>query len=551
VDADGNQYADSNAHAEQHAVGYTHGNVDANWDADGHARCHPVAYRNGNASRRHLFASPYQVGDAMHIVFVYPDIGGSERYGARKYYHGLGYLSSSLKAAGHQTSLVYLHAEPERDRLLGQVDHLAPDLVAFSSTTNQHPYVERCATWLKEARPDLPLVSGGTHPTLVPDEVISVGNLDFVCVGEGEGALVDLASALASGEDPVSIPNLWVRDREGGEIARNAPRPLVVDLDTLPHADRELFEFDRIMAGNGHVADVMAGRGCPYNCSYCCNHALKARYSGLGKYVRFRSPENVLAELDQLVERYEIKALNFQDDTFTLDHKWATAFCTAYAAEFSIPFWINTRVEHLDEVLIRTLAESGCQRVRIGVESGNEELRRTILGRRMSNDDFRATFRLLHDFGIETYTCNMLGIPGETPEMIQETIDLNRELAPERLQFSVFYPYPMTALADTCEREGYIRREGEALSGYYGRESILELPTLTADELAAGYARFEELERELYIKKHSAWRHRVYRLLYRLYGGDIARARRHLALPARWLRALHGGLRALRAGGRN
>lgn len=475
----------------------------------------------------------------MRICFVYPDVGGVEHYGTRKFYHGIGYLSSVLKEAGHDTFLLYLQDEPKREAFLADVEAISPDLVAFSSTTHQHPFVERCAAWLKEAQPGLVIVSGGVHPTLVPEQVIAVEQIDVVCVGEGEYALLDLVNALENGKSYQHIPNLWSRNRDG-EIIRNPLRPLITNLDMLPFPDRELFGYDEILAGSGYQVDMMAGRGCPYHCSYCCNPALQERYKGLGRYVRFRGISNILEEIRALQGRYKIATLNFQDDTFTLDHRWTVEFCRAYRSEFSYPFWINTRVERLDEEIVRTLAESGCQGVRIGVESGNEELRRKVLRRQMSNDDFRRAFRLLHKYGIQTYTCNMIGLPGETPEMIEETIALNRELAPDKFQFSVFYPYPMTELYERSVHEGYlqvdpIRQDGETLTGYYERESILHSPHLSPQELARGYERFEALREELRLKKHSPWKYRIYRLLSKICGEDPARVRWWMSLPRTWL----------------
>jgi anaerobic magnesium-protoporphyrin IX monomethyl ester cyclase len=459
----------------------------------------------------------------MKVCLVYCDIGGVEHYGTRKYYHGLGYLSSVLKRAGHATELLYLQREPTQAEFLSRFEQTAADLVAFSSTTHQHRYVERCAHWIKAASPNMLTVAGGTHPTLVPDQVLAHPAIDVVCVGEGEYPLLELVSAVCEGRDFSDIANLWVR--RNGEVVRNALRPLVADLDELPLPDRELFGFEEILAQNDGWVDLMAGRGCPYGCSYCCNPALRERLKGLGKYVRYRSVDNVLTEIRGLARCYAVKTLNFQDDVFTLDRDWAIEFCHAYGREFAFPFWINTRVERInDEELVAALARAGCRGVRIGIESGNETLRAEILKRRMSNAEIRHAFALARQHGLDIYTCNMLGVPGETAAMIEETIALNRELEPADLQFSVFYPYPMTELYDVAVRNGFLA-DGEALHSYYERRSVLRLPTLSKAELESGYDRFQDLKAELRLKGRSAFQYRVYQVLRFFLGGDSRKAR--------------------------
>ena len=405
------------------------------------------------------------------------------------------------------------------------------------------------------------------HTSLVPDQVIGSPAFDVVVVGEGEYPLRDLVDRLERGDSYRDVENLWVRSgnararpaSESGttpDVAciRNPMRPLIADLDELPYVDRELFGFGEILRANDGWVDVMVARGCPYNCSYCCNPALRTRYSGLGKYVRFRSVGHVMGELAELSARYPVKTVNFQDDVFTLDREWTLAFCEAYDARFDYPFWINSRVEGIHpgrsgEQVVAALARAGCAGIRVGVENGDEALRRGVLKRTMSNEEIIATFRLVQRHGIKTYTCNMIGVPGETPVSIQATIDLNRELAPDEFQFSVFYPYPLTELHDTCVSQSLIRpgdADGaggdRALAGYYGRESALRLPTLTDEELARGHARFEALRSELALKRASPLKHRLYRLLLWAYGGDSPRLQRHLGV-------LRGLRRRLRIGG--
>ncbi len=462
----------------------------------------------------------------MIILFIYPDIEGVKHYGARKFYHGLAYLSAVVKQDGHETELYYVDREPAREDFLANVRAASPDIVAFSSTTHQHPFVERWAAWLKEAEPGLVLISGGTHPTLAPEDVLSSPHLDVVCVGEGERAFRELVQRLEAGQPYEDVRNLCMR--RGDAVIRNPLRPLVADLDDLPFPDRELFDFDALLRANDGWVDMMSGRGCPYHCSYCCNPGLQDRYRGLGKYVRFRSPAHILAEIRGLQARYPVSTINFQDDTFTLNETWTLEFCEAYGQEVCLPFWINTRVERLSEEVVKALADAGCRGVRIGIESGNEGLRRDILKRHMSNDEIVAAFRRLRKHGLKAYTCNMLGVPGETREMIEETIELNRRLEPDDLQFSVFYPYPMTELYDVAVEKGYYVPAKGSLSTYYSRTSVLNLPTLTPQELAEEYERFVALKNELSLRRRHPWKHRARKWLRALVGGDEARMERVL-----------------------
>ena len=408
----------------------------------------------------------------------------------------------------------------DRERLEALVD-AGVNVVVFDSSQGNSAFQIEMIRWAKQEYPDLLIVSGGVHATLAPEQVITNGAIDVVCVGEGEYTLLELASRLEAGRDYVNVPGTWAR--RNGQIVRNPLRHLVEDLDELPFADREVFDFEEMLRENDGWVDMMSGRGCPYDCSYCCNPGLRKRYRGLGKYVRFRRVSHVMAEIEAIARRYEIKTINFQDDTFTVDRDWSLEFCRDYASRYEYPFWINTRVEKIDEEVVRALADAGCKGVRIGIESGNEQLRNEILKRRMSNEEITRAFRLLREYGLDTYSCNMLGLPGETLGMIRETIGLNRQLEPTEFQFSVFYPYPMTELYDRTVGKGMLR-PGESLSSYYEGHSILNLPTLTPDELAQGHEGFEALKRELALKRRSPWKYRVYRILSLFTGGGVGHA---------------------------
>jgi len=353
----------------------------------------------------------------MNVLFIYPDIYA---YGGLRIHYGIAYMSAVLKKGGYQTSLLSITKEISKEKLIDEVKGLKPDIICFSSTTNQFPFVKLYASWLKIL--GVPVVCGGVHATLCPAEVISCNGIDIVCVGEGEYPLLDFANALKNGDAFDNIPNLWVK--KDGAITRNSVRPLISDLDSLPFPDRAIFCHEKMLKMWDGEACFMAGRGCPYECTYCCNHSLRKTYSGKGPYVRIRSVNNLLEEIRCVSKEYSglVKKLNFDDDTFTLFPKWVKEFCGAYKKEFDYPFACNVRVETVNREVLSLLKDAGCYAIKLGVESGDEWLRKTVLKRSMTNEEIITACKTAHELGLEVYVFNMVGFPYENPEMIEETI---------------------------------------------------------------------------------------------------------------------------------
>jgi len=416
----------------------------------------------------------------MRVLFIYPDI----TLYSRRYQQGVGYLSAVLKKAGHRTFLLHLQKDVSAKWLLGQVERFNPDLIAISTTTNQFPYARKCAGWIKTAHPTTPTIYGGVHPTLQPDEVISDPATDMVCIGEGEYPLLELVGRLESGKDILDIPGLWVK--RDGQIYRNPRPPLLQDLDQLPFPDREVFDFPLILRRWSGVADFISGRGCPYNCTYCCSPSLRNLSAGLGKFIRRRSVVGVIAEIQQVVSHYKVKKINFDDDTFTIDLNWIREFRQLYPREIGLPFNCNARVETLSREMLTELKAAGGDILFIGVESGSEWLRQEVLQRKMTNEQIVTAFATAHEMGLKTFAYNMVGLPLETPEMAEETIALNRQINPTKIQITTFYPYPGTELYRLCQERGYLSPEDK--DSYFGEGSSLNLPTMSSRQII-GYHR--------------------------------------------------------------
>ena len=388
-------------------------------------------------------------------------------------------LCAALKARGHACDLWVL-ASTGRRGFLRRLRAYRPDILAFSISSFGFRWALDAA---REAKRELPLVTvfGGPHPTFFREFALEEG-VDYACVGEGEGALVDLAEALDRGGDPAGIANLARRTGDGG-LVLNPLRPLVADLDALPDPDRGVY-FQYAPLRDLSYKRFMVSRGCPYNCTYCFNKAAKGLYAGLGPYVRRRSPERVVEEILRVRSRYGIRTAGFIDDTFTTDKRWLTAFLDLYRREVSLPFTCVVRINEIDEEAAEALGRAGCTYASFGLEVGNERLRNTLLGRQMSDGEIRAKSALLHKAGVKFLTYNMFGVPGETLEDGLSTVRLNAEIGTDLVGASVFQPLLGTEIHRTCVREGYLDPEFplDALDRMTARSPFRNMPDLRALE---------------------------------------------------------------------
>jgi len=446
----------------------------------------------------------------MKILFVWPNIESRARHEANM---GIAYLSAVMKKTGHQT-LLFTPETFSKTEFLLRVRQYNPDLVGFSVTTHQYPYAAEYAKSLKKER-DVPIIFGGFHPTLSPDSVIANPDIDMICRGEGEYPLLELVNALVEKKDPSNILNLWVK--KNGKITKNPLRNLIEDLDSLPYPDREFINQEEILRNNGYRLDLATGRGCPYNCSYCCNSALRLVNQSKGKFIRKRSVDNVLGELDAILKKYQVREIHFQDDMFLLDKDWLKEFSEKYPQKYQIPFHISARVEHIDRKSSELLRKVGCVSVTIGVETGNEQLRKEVLKKRLSNKEILRARQLLRETGIKVCALSMIGVPGETPAMAQETLDFNKKLNPDWLACSIFSPYPGTALYQLCQEKGHFQKNFDGYSPSYLDEKsalILNLPTFPPKQVIKGHRKFMDFAMGKYLREK-------YPVLYPFYLGIL------------------------------
>lgn len=411
----------------------------------------------------------------MKLTFIFLDFNPWKQ---KSFHFGIGALSASLKRAGHQVGLLHYTRAVNEAELLRDIEGEAPDLVGFSVATPDFRHVPKMAGWIKRKH-RLPVICGGVHATLVPHEVLDAQSIDMVCVGEGDQSAVELCDALERGDTITAIPGIWVKQNG----ARHTPpvRPLIEDLDQLPPMDREVFDFANLMPSKNGVVRARIGRGCQFACAYCCNKPIRQCYPNPAKYVRYRSVDSLLDELEQVAGTYPfIKYVTFHDDIFPRNGDWMQKFALEYPERVGLPFRVAFRPELLDDEMARLLARAGCVKVNMGLETGNERLRREVLNRHVSNEQLHEAFNRCRKAGIATMSYSMLGIPFESPDTILDTCKLNAQVKADAHMRYIFYPFPGTELHKICSKRGFIG--GKHVDSFL-EGSILTQPTLSDDQL--------------------------------------------------------------------
>ena len=369
---------------------------------------------------------------------------------------GIMHLSSALKAAGHQVDLVVAtHQDPVQ-----VAREFQPDVAAYSVITGSQRYYLDLNRKIKREVNGVFSVFGGPHPTFFPEMVEEEG-VDGICRGEGEDALVELVGALVDGgpEAVLGIDN-WSFRRNGDPgdagLINNPVRPYVADLDNLPFPDRELVYKRDPIAARAKIKHFLTGRGCPYNCTYCFNHALSEIYRGKGRRFRQRSVDNVIEEICWVHDHYPLEFVVFVDDTFVLSPEWLAEFAVKYPRQVGLPFFCNTRANLVTEEQVRLLKEAGCHSVSMGIETGNDQLRNEVLKRRMSKEQILEAARLIRGGGLHMTTTNMIGLPTSTLEHDFETLELNVQARPSYAHVFIFQPYPRTELGEFTREHGWM-----------------------------------------------------------------------------------------------
>jgi radical SAM superfamily enzyme YgiQ (UPF0313 family) len=420
----------------------------------------------------------------MKVSFIHPNL-----YGELITNIGLAYLMTVTQSA-HQVSLIDLafHRPNWKNYVEGMITKSHPDVIAVSCLTFNFSIALKIISFIKEIDPTIPTIFGGIHPTLLPEEVLSYELVDAICIGEGEETFPEYLEHLEKNISLKGVKGIWFK--ENGQIIRNELRPLVSDLDSLPFPNWDLWDLDKYFKVPPHIKtiEMLSSRGCPYSCTYCSNYAL--RHLLPGKYVRFRSPENVINEIKLLKEKYQRKGfhfIDFWDEIFGLNKNVMKQFCKLYIEEGLNKefFWTcNNRADLVTEEWAQLVKSAGCMLVEMGVEAGNEKIRNKIYHKNISTEQIINATKILNKNDIMMRFNLMLGGPGETVSTMEESVRIVDQLKPESFFFSIFQPLPKTEILKKInELQGSINYNGWNNNPDFWQKSLLDLPHLKSKDI--------------------------------------------------------------------
>lgn len=398
----------------------------------------------------------------------------------REYPLGLGFIGTVLHEAAASVEILDLALDPRS--LATVLATFRPTMVGCSFLSTSWPLAQRVLTELHTLFAG-PIIAGGIHTTLFPEEVLRAGFTAVIC-GEGDRTIVALAQALHTGIPTLNrIPGVAFLD--AGQLAYGPPATPVLDLDALPWVNRDLYALSHY-----HHHSVMTSRGCPYHCKFCCNW-------GVGvKQCRSRSPANVVAELGMLVQRYQARVIYFADDLLFFTKQRRLEFCHLLeAAQLDIEWVAQLRVDSVDRTLLAAMRRAGCTKICFGVEAGSQAILARS-GKHTTVAQIRHAIQSAHAVGMRTKTWWILGLPGTYAEQM-ESLTLLTDLMPNEVSLHALIPLPGSTYWNQSASHGLhiLDRNDFASLAYHAVPLNVQMDYLSREELLDLFSHFRTVLR--------------------------------------------------------
>lgn len=394
---------------------------------------------------------------------------------------GLAYLAALLRDKGYEVSLIDANVlNLSKDQILSRLKALNPDYMLYNAITDN---LHGTLSWIKLIRKefDRPVVIGGPHMEIYPKETMTHECLDYGVVGDGWETLPELLDSLEHQKDLTKVKGIVYRNKD--EIILTEARAKTVSLQDVPFPARDLLpndKYDMIASKAKPLTIMVTALGCPFTCTYCCTDT----------NLRARSAEHIVAEVEECINKYGIKEIEFYDETFTLNRKRMGKFLDLIEEkELKFNFSIRTRVDCVDKELIYRMAKNGCIRVNFGIESGDENVLKAT-NRNMSIDTIKKSVKMANDAGMLTFGFFMIGLPQDTKESIEKTLKLMLELDLDFMQLNKF-----TLLPHTQMYKEYLEKTGNDFWRQY------TLGNVTLDDFKRDYLQITDDELDAYLER--------------------------------------------------
>lgn len=368
---------------------------------------------------------------------------------------GVQYLSAIAKKNGHKTDVFI--ADIDGSAFVRNVADYHPDLIAFSLMSSDYGWFDRVLAEIKKDHPGVPVVAGGPHPTFFP-EMIEENDLQTVFLGESEDSFTEYLQKAQNQQSLNNIPGTWHKDKSG-LIHRNLISPLNARLDSLPIPDFELYFSKYPILGQKILKTFIASRGCCFACSFCYNDRYHKLYRGQGPYVRHLPPSKIIEWIDRVRSKYPMEIVEFQDDAFTQNKPWLKDFLHLYKTRVDLPFKCLVRADMVDDEVARLLKKAGALVVVFGIETGNQEIRNTILNKNINNEQIYKCAKILRKHGLKFGTSNMFGLPTESLDKAFQTVQLNIDIRTDYPWAAVFMPFPNTKITQFAQAKKLLRAD--------------------------------------------------------------------------------------------
>lgn len=362
---------------------------------------------------------------------------------------GLAIIAAVLEQDGHTVEILDANALHLNGKEITERVKNA-DVVGITAMTPAVNSAIRIAKEIKRENPELTIILGGPHATILPEDTITkVPEIDIIVRGEGEKTVVELFDAIENNKDFQNINGLTYRNNG---VINTPEQSSIVELDMLPFPAYHLLPINKYKLHPPHgrklpYMAMMTSRGCPYNCIYCSKPIFGSKF-------RAQSPGRTVDEIEYLISRFGIKEITFYDDSFTLNKRRILELTKEIdSRNLDFAWSCETRVDLINETLLQAMKKSGCYMIAYGLESGNQMILDN-LRKKITTEQIRSAIELTHAADIQSVGYFMMGSPGETPDTIRQTVDFTKNLPLDFAQFSVTIPFPGTDLYDLYLNSG-------------------------------------------------------------------------------------------------